>query len=361
MCFALTGGTGFASLRSRPESWCEQYKAPFGRFVRFCWRDLPPVAITAVMTTSVLPSVPLRVLVAPAGQRDYLRSAVIDGGGVLVDDVADADAVIWSSPRDPAALTALLQQRPDLPWVQLPWAGIEHYRAMLDDKRLWTAGQGVYADDVAEHALTLMLAGLRDLKRRATAVSWQPPSGLSLRRRKVTIFGAGGITTSLLALLKPFDVEVTIVRRQADVAVEGAARVLPLSKRIEAIEGADVVVLALSLTPETTGVIGAAELVAMSTTTWLVNVARGGHVDTAALIAALRTKQIGGAALDVTDPEPLPADHELFHLDNCLITPHCANTPAMAEPVLRQRVIDNLRRRMAGEPLLGIVDVSAGY
>ena len=309
------------------------------------------------MTTSK----PLCVLVAPAGQRDYLRSAVVEGGGILVDDVQDADAVIWSSPRDPEALTALLARRPDLPWVQLPWAGIEHYRAILDDKRIWTAGQGVYADDVAEHALTLMLAGLRDLKRRATAVSWQPPSGLSLRKKKVTIFGAGGITRSLLALLKPFAVEVTIVRRQAAVAVEGAVRVLPLTRRIEAIEGADVVVLALALTTETTGVIGAAELSAMSSTTWLVNVARGGHVDTAALIAVLRAGQIGGAALDVTDPEPLPAGHVLFSLPNCLITPHCANTPAMAEPVLRQRVIDNLRRRMAGQPLLGVVDVGAGY
>lgn len=303
----------------------------------------------------------IRVLVAPAGQRDYLRSAVVEGGGVLVDDVADADALIWTSPRDPAALTALLQQRPDLPWVQLPWAGIEHYRDVLDDQRLWTAGQGIYADDVAEHALTLTLAGLRDLKRRATATTWQAPSGLSLRRKKVTIFGAGGITASLIALLRPFEVEITVVRRQADVAVPGAVRVLPLHKRIAAIDGADVVVLALALTPETTGVIGAAELAAMSSTTWLVNVARGRHVDTTALIAALRDGQIGGAALDVTDPEPLPADHELFHLDNCLITPHCANTPAMAEPVLRQRVIDNLRRQAAGLPLLGVVDVSAGY
>ena len=306
-------------------------------------------------------SAPLRVLVAPPGVRDWLREAVVDGGGVLVDDVIDADALIWTSPRDSAALTALLARNPALPWVQLPWAGVEHYREVLDDKRLWTAGQGVYADDVAEHALALILACLRDLKKRSLATSWQPPSGLSLRGSKVTIFGAGGITASLLPLLAPFSVEVTVVRRRAELAVAGAARTLPLSAKQDALRGADVVVLALALTPETAGLIGAAELALMGPNTVLVNVARGGHVDTDALIAALSSGRPGATGLDVTDPEPLPPGHALFGLENCLITPHCANTPEMALPVLRQRVIDNLQRRARGEPLLGVVDVEAGY
>lgn len=312
----------------------------------------------AAMTTTS--SKPLRVLVAPAGTRDYLREAAVEGGGVLVDDVRDADVLVWSAPRDPAGLTAMLEKNPALPWVQLPWAGIEHYRALLDDKRVWTAGQGVYADDVAEHALCLILGCLRHLKQRATATSWQPPSGRSLRGAKVTIFGAGGITRSLVRLLAPFDVEFTIVRRQAE-PFAGAVRTVALADKQEALTGADVVVLALALTPETTGVIGAAELALLSSTAVLVNVARGEHIDTAALIAALSAKQIGGAALDVTDPEPLPADHPLFHLENCLITPHTANTPAMALPVLTARVVENLRRRARGAPLLGVVDVAAGY
>ncbi|MBM4283365.1 MAG: hydroxyacid dehydrogenase, partial [Deltaproteobacteria bacterium] len=115
----------------------------------------------------------LRVHVAPAGTRDFLRAAVADGGGVVVDDVEIADALVWTSPRDPEGLRALLARRPDLPWVQLPWAGIEHYLGVLDGRRLWTAGQGIYADDVAEHVLALTLAGLRDLKRRALATTWQ--------------------------------------------------------------------------------------------------------------------------------------------------------------------------------------------
>jgi phosphoglycerate dehydrogenase-like enzyme len=92
-----------------------------------------------------------------------------------------------------------------------------------------------------------------------------------------------------------------------------------------------------------------------------VNVARGGHVDTDALVAALERREIGGAALDVTEPEPLPAGHPLWDLDNCLITPHSANTWAMAEPMLAQRVRENVARLARDEPLAGLVDVELGY
>jgi phosphoglycerate dehydrogenase-like enzyme len=302
----------------------------------------------------------LRVHVAPRGTRDFLREAVKHGGGVVVDDVGVADAVVWTSPRDPDGLRALLARRPDLPWVQLPWAGIEHYLDVLDDRRVWTAAQGIYADDVAEHVLALTLAGLRDLKKRALASSWQVPSGLSLRGANVTVFGAGGITRALGPLLAPFAVRLTVVRRRAE-AFDGAVRTLTLDERVAAVADADVVVVALALTPQTRGIIGAQELAAMKSTAWLVNVARGGHVDTAALVDALARGAIGGAGLDVTDPEPLPEGHPLWSAPRCLITPHCANTPEMAVPVLTERVRENVRRRIAGLPLLGVVDVDAGY
>jgi len=302
----------------------------------------------------------LRVHVAPAGTRDFLRAAVADGGGVVVDDVEIADALVWTSPRDPEGLRALLARRPDLPWVQLPWAGIEHYLGVLDGRRLWTAGQGIYADDVAEHVLALTLAGLRDLKRRALATTWQAPSGLSLRSANVTVFGAGGITRALVPLLAPFAVRLTVVRRR-DAPFADAARTLTLDDRLLALADADVVVLALALTPATRGVLGARELAAMKPDALLVNVARGAHVDTDALVDALARGAIGGAALDVTEPEPLPDGHPLWAEPRCLITPHCANTPEMAVPVLTKRVRDNVRRRIAGLPLLGLVDVDAGY
>jgi phosphoglycerate dehydrogenase-like enzyme len=94
---------------------------------------------------------------------------------------------------------------------------------------------------------------------------------------------------------------------------------------------------------------------------WLVNVARGAHVVTDDLVGALEHGVIGGAALDVTDPEPLPDGHPLWSLANCIITPHVANTPEMALPLLSARITDNVRRWSRGEPLLGLVDPALGY
>jgi phosphoglycerate dehydrogenase-like enzyme len=94
---------------------------------------------------------------------------------------------------------------------------------------------------------------------------------------------------------------------------------------------------------------------------WLVNVARGGVVDTEALTAALQENQIGGAALDVTDPEPLPDGHPLWDLPNCLITPHTADTEAMTQPLLADRIVDNVHRLATGQPLTGLLDPDLGY
>jgi phosphoglycerate dehydrogenase-like enzyme len=94
---------------------------------------------------------------------------------------------------------------------------------------------------------------------------------------------------------------------------------------------------------------------------WLVNVARGRHVDTSALVAAVRDGVIGGAALDVTEPEPLPDGHPLWQLDNCIITPHTADTPEMVERLLARRIQDNVARFAADQPLTGLVDPAAGY
>ena len=104
-----------------------------------------------------------------------------------------------------------------------------------------------------------------------------------------------------------------------------------------------------------------AALAAMRPDAWLVNVARGRHVDTDALVAALTASAIGGAALDVTDPEPLPDGHPPWHLERCIITPHTADTTEMIRPLLARRIRDNVARFAAGEPLIGLVDPALGY
>jgi phosphoglycerate dehydrogenase-like enzyme len=304
---------------------------------------------------------PPRVAVGPFPS-EFATDAVREGGGEVVDLADRPDSLVWLDPGDVDGLTAWLAEVPDARWVQLPFAGVERVAAagLLDDARIWTCAKGAYAEPVAEHALALALAGLRHLPARVEARSWGIPAGTSLYDQKVTIVGGGGIATSLLEQLAPFRVEATVVRRNP-APVPGAARVLPVGQLHDALVDPLVVVLALSLTPETTGIIGAAELAAMPETAWLVNVARGGHVDTAALVEALGSGSIAGAALDVTDPEPLPDGHPLWDLPNCIITPHTADTIEMVVPLLAERIRTNVRRLADDDPLVGRVDATAGY
>ena len=288
-----------------------------------------------------------------------VAEAIIGAGGELVE-VDEAEALVWTDPTDAGALAELLGGQPGVHWVQLPFAGVDRFAGLFDDGRLWTSTKGAYSEPVAEHALALCLAGLRQLPVRARAREWGEQGGLRLAGAKVTIVGGGGITEALLRLLVPFDVDSTVVRRRVG-AVAGASTVVGPEDLHAALAGARLVVLALALTPETAGVIGAPELGRMAEDAWLVNVARGAHVVTDDLVVALRSGAIGGAALDVTDPEPLPAGHPLWDLDNCLITPHTANTWEMAEPLFAARVGENVARYQRNEPLLGVVDPTLGY
>jgi phosphoglycerate dehydrogenase-like enzyme len=289
----------------------------------------------------------------------WVTAAVVDGGGRIVEP-ADADALVWFGATQPQDLAPVLAEAKAARWVHLPWAGVEPYVSLLSADRLWTCGKGVYAEPVAEHAMLLALAGLRGLPQRVRARSWERSGGTSLYDRPVTIVGGGGIAEELVRHLVVHRSEITVVRRRAE-PLDGVARVLTVDQLHDALPGAQVVFLALALTPSTTGIIGAAELARMDTSAWLVNVARGGHVVTDDLVRALQDGTIAGAALDVTDPEPLPDGHPLWALPNCIITPHTANTVEMARPAIERRISDNVRRFAAGVPLIGAVDPAAGY
>jgi phosphoglycerate dehydrogenase-like enzyme len=279
---------------------------------------------------------------------------------------SEAEVLVWAEPAKAQELETLLQtEAKGVRWVQLPYAGIEPYVDVIarnSNGRVWTCAKGVYAEPVAEHALMLLLAGLRRLDRYGRAGSWSEPLGTNLLGGKVVIVGGGGITESLLRLLEPFAADVTVVRRHAAGAqMQGASRVVAVSELDQALDRALGVVVALALTPETHGIIGRDQLARISELGWIVNVARGRHIVTDDLVAALRDRVIGGAALDVTDPEPLPDDHPLWSLPNCIITPHVGNTPEMALPLLATRIAENLRRWANDDPLLGLVDPGLGY
>jgi len=303
---------------------------------------------------------PPRILVAPRPPRPTMRDAIVAGGGVLVDSPADAEGMIWTDPYDPSLLAATLAAGPDIAWIQLPFAGIEPFLGHLAPDRVWTSGKGVYAEPVAEMVLSMLLGLMRNLTGYARATSWSGPVGRNLTDARITVLGGGEITQALLHMLAPLRCRVTVLRRIAE-PLKGAETTGTLADLHASLADADAVVLALALTAQTHHVIDAAALAAMPPHAVIVNVGRGGHVDTEALTAALAAGRIGGAALDVTDPEPLPDGHPLWTEPRCLITPHVANTPEMGIPLLEARIRDNIARFAAGRPLIGPVDVDAGY
>jgi phosphoglycerate dehydrogenase-like enzyme len=290
------------------------------------------------------------VHVAPESER-AIEEAITTAGG-RIGPLAEADALVWlgSNPN------SFPQDLPEhVRWVQLPWAGVENYVDKLDEKRVWTSATIAFGKSVAEQALTLMLAGTRRIADCARAQTWTEPPTRPLESSTVAIVGKGAIGGALIDLLGPFDVEIVAVTRR------GRDGTLPVERLPEVLPAAHHVVLAAPATPATRHIIGAAELAAMREDAWLVNVARGSLVDTDALVAALAAGAIAGAALDVTDPEPLPDDHPLWREPRALITPHVANPPVTMYADLARQVKENMARFAKGEPLLSPIDVNAGY
>jgi len=295
---------------------------------------------------------------------DIYSEAVTRAGGRLASP-ENADAVVWTDALDADGLRRLLASSAAR-WVQLPFAGIERFVAagVVDRSRTWTCAKGIYGPAVAEHVLALMLAAARQIHRHVAVHEWLPDSH-EVRHRRLAgttalVVGTGGIGRALAGFLAPLGVRIVAVNRSGT-PMPGAESTHTVGAFHELVGDADWVVLAAAQTAETTGMVDADALKRMKTDAWIVNVARGGLVDTDALVDALREGRIGGAALDVTDPEPLPGDHPLWHLPNVIITSHTANTFRMAAPELAALVERNVAHFAAGEPLEGLVDPALGY
>jgi phosphoglycerate dehydrogenase-like enzyme len=299
-----------------------------------------------------------KIAIHPADTPGWITTAVAEAGGLVVP-MDRAQGLLWAG-REPSELAALLDAYPDLRWVQLAAAGVERYVHLIDDSRTWTCGKGVYGPVVAEHVLMCILALLHELPVLARAMSWQKAAPRSLYDASITIVGAGGIACSLVTLLAPFRVKVSVVRRRPS-PIPGVEAVAAPDLLLETIAGADAVVLAAPLTAATRGMFGERALRAMKRDAVLINVARGQLIVTDDLVRALTGNWIGGAALDVTDPEPLPAEHPLWRLRNCMITPHSASRLEMVEGNYSERVRENVRRFARGDRLVGVIDAQAGY
>jgi phosphoglycerate dehydrogenase-like enzyme len=305
---------------------------------------------------------PIAVLPRP---NPVFVDAVLAGGGT-VEPLSDATTgIVWLSEKQSDDLAAILEANDGIQWVQLPWAGVDAFADILArfaDRPfpLWTSAKGAYSEPVAEHALALTLALLRQFPQKVRASRWMEKTGTSIFGLNVTIIGAGGIATEIMRLLSMFDARITVVRRSAQ-PMEGAEVTVTTAELPSALRSADVVIIAAASTGETSRLLGEAEFRLMKETAVLVNIARGALVDTDALVDALRSGTIAGAGLDVTDPEPLPDGHPLFSESSCIITSHSADTPAMTAPLLANRIRLNVEALHSTAGFVGVVDPAAGY
>ena len=289
---------------------------------------------------------------------DAVREAVERGGGRVSTDPEEAEAIVWLGPA--SGLSDVLHE--NVRWVQLHSAGVEGWMdgGLIDERRLFTSAAGAYAETVAEHALALMLAGARRLHECACATEWGNRFGRLFAGSTIVILGAGGIGRALIRLLEPFNAHILAVTRSGR-QVPGATESFSADEVDELWPEGDFFVVAAPATASTSKMIGVRQLAAMKSHAWVVNVARGSLVDTDALVEALAADSIGGAALDVTDPEPLPEEHPLWTEPRALITPHSANPPDALVRRLAERIEENVSRYTAGKDLIGVIDVEAGY
>lgn len=292
---------------------------------------------------------------APDGVRLALWNQLDDDEptGVPLEEVDAVLAPDWLT-REPFERIARADR---VRFVQLSTAGYEHTTGILPEHVTVANGRGVHSDETAEMALALTLASLRQVDvfaRRMTVQYWEP--GLikrpSLAGKRVLVVGAGSIGQEIIARLKAFKTEVTVVARTA--RTEAFGEVHPITDLPELLPHADVVILILPLTEESTHLADAEFLAKMHDGALLVNVARGRVVDTDALLAELQSGRLR-AALDVTDPEPLPPDHPLWRAPGVLISPHASGDTPLTEVRVTELMHRQVDALLAGRPLENVV------
>ncbi|RBO88413.1 phosphoglycerate dehydrogenase-like enzyme [Nocardia puris] len=297
-----------------------------------------------------------------------LAKAVAEGGAVL-SELAGARALIWNG--GPGEFP---EQLPDsVEWVQLPAAGVEDwFNAGIIARHpqvRFTSAAGAFSASVAEHALMMLLAGVRYLPEHLRAGSWRQqdffPHVGTLRGKTVTIVGAGGIGRALIPMLTPLGAHVVAVNRSGrpvtGPGIPDDVETVPADQLGKVWQRTDHVVVAAPATPDTRHLIDADVLARLKPSSWVINVARGSLIHTDALVSALASGAIGGAGLDVTDPEPLPDGHPLWVLPNAIVTPHDSNPPQLRFAAFADHVAANVVRFVAGRELLAPIDPQRGY
>jgi phosphoglycerate dehydrogenase-like enzyme len=273
--------------------------------------------------------------------------------------VAEAE-IGWFDMNDQAAMAETLRAAKKLKWLNSIYAGLDFLPmdVLIERGITVTNGAGINAITIAEYVVMGMLniaKGYREVVRAQGRHEWllDSPGKRELAGSKALLLGYGAIGKLIQPRLEAFDVAVSVVRRSGGENTLGPD---------EWLGEFDWVILAVPATPETEGMIGADELAAMKSDAVIVNIARGSVIDQPALVEALQARAIGGAFLDVTTPEPLPADHPLWNLDNAHISMHLSGR-AQDKMFQRsgQRFLENLQKYLRGEPVAPVFDPRLGY
>ncbi len=281
---------------------------------------------------------------------EAVEAASIGGGSFDVDD--------------------LLARAPRLRWLHSRGAGVDALitRRLADSDVILTNSSGVHGVNIAEHLLSLMLAFARQLPlfvRAQDQREWaKPPVAqlFELSGQTLAVIGLGAIGQALAVRAAALGMQVVGVRRHAGGALPaGVARLVDAARLDDALQAADHVAITLPLTDETRGLFSRGRLHAIKRGAYLYNIGRGAIVDHDALLEALRSGHLGGAGLDVTDPEPLPAESPLWGEPNVLITAHTSGRTPASFDRYKAILVDNLHRFQRGDILLNVVDKHLGY
>jgi phosphoglycerate dehydrogenase-like enzyme len=288
--------------------------------------------------------------------------AVADEKGLA----AAADAEVAFSGNNPRRVRQLLDATPKLRWYHTVSAGVENMPLTELAQRgiVLTNNSGSYDIQIAEHLMAFVFAASRQLHRyrdNQRVTEWREQQHQELRDATIVVFGMGSIGGEIARLASAVGMRVIGVRRKGGPSGGGVDRVVAADRLIEVVGEADYLAIAAPLTPATHGAISREVIARMKPTAWIMNIARGAIVDEPAMIEALRTKRIGGAALDVFTTEPLPKESPLWTLENVIVTPHNSGSSPRAGERTLALFAENLRRYKAGEPLMNRVDFEAGY
>ena len=301
----------------------------------------------------------------PALQQAAPRARLIEVSAATPKEVAAADATIGVCSAE------VLAQAKQLQWIQWLAVGVDRcvqQPALRERHVLLTNLQRTMGPSMAEHVLAMMLALSRHLDyflRQQQEGRWTreeaAPQLADLDGKTVLVVGLGGIGTEVARRAHALGMRVTATRASGRsgpdyVSYVGLPDELPKLAR-----EADFIVNCAPLTPQTTGIFDSAFFATLKPGTYFISVGRGRSTVTADLIQALSSGRIAGAGLDVVDPEPLPADSPLWHLPNVIITPHVSANTSVSEAQRNALLRENLRRYVAGEPMLAVVDIERGY